>query len=271
MRTTFRPAGGLLFVVLILLMAACDENATEPEDTFDVTNGNAHCGLVAGYIVNTSGEGLPNARVSISPAPVARLEGLSSHASMASFINYPNPFTTDTYFAYYLTGTEDHTLRIRVYDLHQNLLRQIDGATGTEGAHLVYFDGLDDQEESLPVGLMPCEIVCQHSGGTDSLRIALAKGINISDQGGLDSYSVGTGADGLYIIDDLPLNIRLMQTTTYAPQEELVYPENWPYIDIETILSNRFIVSATKPGYTAMSDTVTLSLGGVTRLDLTLQ
>jgi hypothetical protein len=271
MRTYFLPVAGILILVMILLTAACDEKATEPEETFDVTNGNEHCGLVAGYIVNTSGEGLSNARVTISPAPAARSKEFAAYLSMASFINYPNPFTTDTYFAYYLTGTEDHSLEIRVYDLHQNLLRRFEGAPGTEGAHLFYFDGLDDRDDPLPNGLMPCEIVCQHPGGTDSMRIALAKGINISDQGGLDSYSIGTGADGLYIIDDLPLDIRLMQTTTYAPHEQLVYPENWPYIDIGTIVSNRFIVSATKPGYTAMSDTVTLSPGGVTRLDLTLR
>jgi hypothetical protein len=271
MRIRFRTAGGLFLLMTILLMAACDENATEPEETFDVTNDNEHCGLAAGYIVNASGEGLPNARVSISPVPGARSKGLSADASLSSFINYPNPFTTDTYFAYYLTGTEEHTVSIRVYDLHQNLLRQFEGVPGTEGAHLFYFDGLDDQEESLPNGLMPCEIVSQHPGGTDSLYIALAKGINISDQGGLESYSVGTGADGLYIIDDLPLEIRLMQTTTFAPQAELVYPENWPYTEVEWVLSNRFIVLASKPGYTAAGDTVTLSPGGVSRLDLTLQ
>jgi len=271
MRSHFRPAGGILLLLAILLAAACDEKATEPEETFDVTNENEYCGLVAGYIVNTSGEGLPNARVTISPAPDAKSGRLSAQTAMTSFVNFPNPFTTDTHFAYYLSTTEDYSIVIRVYDLHQNLLRQFDGVHGTMGAHLLYFDGHDDQEEPLPTGLMPCEVVCQYPGGTDSLRFALAKSINISDQGGLESYSVGTGADGLYIIDDLPVNMRLIQTATFAPQEDLVYPNNWPYAEIDWELTDRFIISASKTGYTAMSDTVTLNPGGVTRLDMTLR
>jgi len=271
MRTSFRSAGGVLILAVILLAAACDENATEPEETFDVTNENEYCGLVAGYIVDAAGEGLYKAQVSISPAPSAWSKRLSSTASMSNFINYPNPFTGDTHFAYYLTGTEDHTIQIRIYDLHQNLLRQIDDAPGSEGAHLFYLDGLDDQEELLPDGLMPCEIICQHPGGADSLRIALAKDINISDQGGLESYTVSTAADGKYIIADLPLNIQMMQTTTLNPQEDLVYPDNWPYTEINWTLSDLFIISAAKSGYTATTDTVSLEPGGVTRLDLTLR
>jgi len=271
MKTNIRPAGGILILAIALFLAACDKKTTEPEETFDVTNDNEYCGLVAGYIGGSAGTDLSNIRVSISPAPTARLSDLSSSAALSSFINYPNPFITDTHFTYYLTGSDEPAITIRVYDLHHNLLRRFDGALATGGAHLFYFDGLDDQDEPLPEGLMPCEIITQSASGTDSLRIALARGVNISDQGGLESYTVTTGSDGKYIIDDVPLDIRLMQTTIFAPQEEWAYPSNWPYMEIEWTLTDRFIVSASKTGYTTVSDTVTLNPGGVTRLDLTLR
>ena len=271
MRTNIWPAGIILVLVIALFSAACDKKTTQPEETFDVINDNEYCGLVAGYISGSDGIDLSNVRVSISPVPTARLGDLSSSAALSSFINYPNPFTTDTHFTYYLSGSDEHTVTIRVYDLQHNLLRRFDGIPGTGGAHLFYFDGLDDQDESLPGGLMPCEIITQSTSGTDSLRIALAKDVNISDQGGLESYTVTAGSDGKYIIDDVPLDIRLLQTTIFAPLEEWIYPSNWPYMEIEWMLTNRFIVSANKTGYAIVSDTVTLNPGGVARLDLTLR
>jgi hypothetical protein len=269
---TWRAWGAIVLVMSTLLfMATCDKNATEPEETFDVTNDNEFCGMVAGYIRSSAGTGLSNARISISPAPATRLGDLSSREALSDFINYPNPFTMDTYFAYYLTGTDEHTMTISVYDLQCTLLRRFAEAPGTQGAHLIYFDGLDDQNEPLPEGLILCEVVAQGAGGTDSLGIALAKGINISDQGGLESYTVTTASDGKYIIGDVPLNIRLLQTATFTPQQELTYPENWPYVETGWTLTDRFLVSASKTGYTTVNDTVTLSPGGVTRQDFTLR
>ncbi len=270
MRTNFRSAGGILILVLILLAIACDEKATEPEESFDVTNGNQYCGLVAGYIKSSEGNGLSGARVSIYPLPAARLEQPAGVTSMSRFFNYPNPFSNDTYFIYYLSGSGEHAITIRIYDLHHNLLRQLDGVPGQPGDQLYHFDGLDNQQETLPGGLMPCEVIAQHAEGTDSMRIALAKGINISDHGGLESYSVTTASDGKYIINDIPLNIQLLQTTTFAPQQELS-PDNWPYVEIARNLNDRFIVSAEKSGYSVVSDTVTLTPGGVTRSDMTLR
>jgi hypothetical protein len=256
-----------------LLVAAmllnCDEKATEPEDTLDVTNDNDFCGMVAGYVRNSSGTALSDVRISIFPVPTSLTGKSSSTSSFSYFFNYPNAFTSDTYFVYYLSGQDEHTIIISVYDLHQNLLRRIDDVPGIIGPHLLHFDGLDDQDEPLPEGLLPCEVVAQSTSETDSLRIALAKGINITDQGGLESYAVHTGSDGKYIIGDLPLHIKLLATTTFAPDEEL-NQNNWPYVEIGRTLTDRFIVSASRTGYTTASDTVTLTPGGVKRLDMTL-
>jgi hypothetical protein len=252
------------------MMTSCDKKASQPEDTFNVTNENAHCGLVAGLVRNTSGAGLSGATVTISPARPSRMNLPASVSSLSSFYNYPNPFTSDTYFAYYLTGTDQHTMTISVYNLNHELLRQFHDAPGTEGAHLYHFDGLDTAQEPLPEGLFPCRIVVQGMQETDSLFIALSKNVNISDEGGLTSYTTFSAADGQYIIADVPLNILLQATTTFAPDLELSYPENWPYVETGWTLSDHFIVSASKTGYAVVSDTVTLNPGGVTRLDMAL-
>jgi hypothetical protein len=250
--------------------AGCNDKATEPKETFDVTNDNEHCGLVAGYVRDAAGAALSGAAVSISPAPAGRSESAPKTGSLSSFVNFPNPMISDTYFAYYLLGSEQHTVTISVYDLHEGLQRRFSNAPHEEGPNLLYFDGLDEQEEELPEGLYPCEVVIQYGQQTDSLRMAISKGVNISDEGGLHSYTVTTSSDGKYIIADVPLHLKLQTTTTFAPDQNLHYPQNWPYVEIGWNVTDRFIVSATKSGYAAVRDTIDLGSGSVSRLDLTL-
>ncbi|MCK4273105.1 hypothetical protein KAX22_10650, partial [bacterium] len=82
---------------------------------------------------------------------------------------------------------------------------------------------------------------------------------------------VSTPSSGKYVIEDVPLNILLHNTIVVAPLHPISYPDNWPYSEATWELTDRFIVSASKQGYTAAVDTVTLTEGQVTRLDFTLQ
>lgn len=253
------------------LLISCQEKGTEPKDELNVSNDNPHCGLVAGFVRNSAGQGVEGATVSISPAASAPARGTHAPKSLASFLNYPNPFTSDTYFIYYLSDEEALTVRISLFDLHQELQREFTDAPAAKGANKLYFDGLDNQQELLPNGLYPCEILVQSAGGTDSLRIALAKNVNIASEGGLQSYTATTESDGKYVIANVPLNILLQTTTTFAPEDSLVYPVNWPYVETLWEVTDRFGVSARKEGYAAAEDTVTLTPGRVTRVDFSLK
>jgi hypothetical protein len=257
-------------LILALSLTACDEKASQPEDGLNVTNENAHCGLVAGFVRDAAGQNLRGASVSISPLPSARVQATSEATSISSFINYPNPFTMDTHFAYFLIGAGPHTVHISIYNLHQELQREFSDAPGAEGPNKLHFDGLDLEEEALVDGLYPCEVRVQSGGDTDSVRFALSKNINISDMGGLQSYNTSTPSDGKYVIADLPLDIRLLATINYDPEDTLEYPSNWPYIETGWTITDRFLVSASKNGYITESDTVTLTAGSVTRKDFTL-
>ncbi|MFC1683227.1 hypothetical protein ACFL0G_03365 [Candidatus Zixiibacteriota bacterium] len=260
-----------LILILTLMLLACDEKTSQPEDGLNVSNDNPHCGLVAGFIRDANGQNLRGASVSISPLPSARIQSNAEIGSISSFINYPNPFTLDTHFAYYLIGAGSHTVHISIYNLHQELQREFSSAPGAEGPNKLYFDGLDTEEEMLGDGLYPCEVRVQSGGDTDSVRFTLSKSVNISDMGGLQSYSVDTPSDGKYVIDDVLLNIRLLTTINYDPEDTLEYPSNWPYIETGWTITDRFLISASKDGYSTESDTVTLTAGRVIRKDLTLR
>jgi len=259
------------FLMAFVVFMACEKKTTQPSDEFDVTNDNAHCGLVGGFVRRASGENLEEATVSIAPAPAVRLSPAPNLTSLSSFLNYPNPFTSDTYFAYRLSGAGPHTVTIAIYNLHHELQRTFSEAPALEGANQLLFDGLDDEETPLPQGLYPCHVVVQWPDGADSLWIYLSKGINISDEGGLTSYTTSTLSDGKYVISDVPLNIALQTTTTFAPDQPIEYPANWPYVETSWTLHDRFVVTASKTGYTTVRDTVALGPGAVTRLDFALQ
>lgn len=186
-------------------------------------------------------------------------------------MNYPNPFVSDTYFTYFISGTAAQTVRISIYNLHQQLLRQFPNAPTASGPNMLHFNGLDDQEEVLPDGLYPCEVMALTDGDTATARIALSKNVNISSEGGLQSYKVTTPSNGKYVIEDVLLNILLQTTTTMSPSDTLMYPVNWPSIEILWELTDLFEVSASKEGYSTDVDTVALTAGRVTRVDFTLK
>lgn len=271
-----KPKAWYILLMLTALLAgqlliSCDEKGTEPEDALNVSNNNPHCGLVAGFVRSSEGEGLEDVTVSIFPASSARAQGVRGSEALSQFLNYPNPFTSDTYFIYYLVGPEAHTMKISIYNLYQELQREFTGAPTAEGANKFYFDGLDLQEEALPDGLYPCEVLVFFPEDTASARIALSKNVNITADGGLQSYRVTTKSNGKYVIADVPMNILLQATTTFSPEDTLYYPGNWPYVETLWELSDHFVVSASKQGYDAVEDTVILTEGLVTRNDFTLR
>jgi len=264
----------LLSLIALLvgpLLMGCGKKGTEPEDELNVSNTNPHCGLVAGFVRNSGGENLEGATVSISPAPPARIQGAQRSEFLSSFMNYPNPFTSDTYFTYRLDVEAVQMVRIFVYNLRRELLREFPNAPTTKGPNKLYFDGLDLQGEVLPNGLYPCEVLALSEGDTARARIALSKSINIASQGGLQSYTVTTQSNGKYVSADVPLNILLQTTNVFSPQDTLSYPGNWPYAETTWELTHRFVISATKEGYAAAVDTATLTAGRVTRVDFTLK
>ena len=254
-----------------LLLVGCNDKGTGPEDGLNVSNNNQYCGLVAGFVKNSTGANLEGVTVCISPAPSARIQAAAESQSLSGFMNYPNPFTSDTYLTYFLGTETTQSVSISIYDLRHDLRQEFLDASTAQGPNKIYFNGQDLQDSVLVDGLYPCEITAVFSGDTTTVKIALSKGINIASEGGLQSYTVSTPSGGKYIIEDVPLNILLHNTIVVAPLHPISYPDNWPYSEATWELTDRFIVSASKQGYTAAVDTVTLTEGQVTRLDFTLQ
>ena len=262
-----KPKSCILFAFVVLLLSTlligCDDKATEPENGLDVTNTNPYCGMVAGFVKNSNGKDLGGARVSITtiePIPPPGTQHM-----------YPNPFSTYTYFTYYLANGPAQSVQISVYNLQRELMREFPNAPTAEGPNKVYFDGLDTQGEILPNGLYPCEILVLFSGDTSSTRIALSKNVDIAGEGGLQSYTVTTQSDGKYVIANVPLNILLHSTTVMAPLDSIFYPGNWPYPETSWELTDHFEISASKEGYATATNTIHLVEGQVTRVDFTLQ
>jgi flagellar hook assembly protein FlgD len=263
----------IAFAALLLspLLTGCNEKATEPEDELDVTNTNPYCGMVAGFVKNSSGTGLGTATVSITPIGSGKSQTSQHQGHLQSFLNYPNPFTTHTYFTYYLADEAAQSVTISVYNLQRELMREFLDAPTVEGPHKVYFDGLDDQEEPLPNGLYPCEVLVLSPGDTSSVRMALSKNVNVAGEGGLQSYTVTTQSNGKYVIANVPLNILLQSTNVVAPLDSIEHPNNWPFPETSWQLTDHFEISVSKGGYTTATDTAHLGEGQVTRVDFTLQ
>ncbi len=261
----------LAALLLGFLLMGCNDKGTGPEDGLNVSNSNQYCGLVAGFVKNSTGANLEGVTVCISPAPSARIQAAAESQSLSGFMNYPNPFTSDTYLTYFLGTQTAQSVSISIYDLRHDLQQEFLDASTAQGPNKIYFNGQDLQDSVLVDDLYPCEITAVFSGDTTTVKIALSKGINIASEGGLQSYTVSTPSGGKYIIEDVPLNILLHNTIVLAPLDTISYPGNWPYSEATWELTDRFIISASKQGYTAAVDTVTLTEGQVTRLDFTLQ
>jgi hypothetical protein len=263
----------LLAAVLLAaaVLLTCDEKTTAPEEGLNVTNENPHCGLVAGFVKDASGENLSTATVSIFPASPSRAQNATGTMNLSGFMNYPNPFTSDTHITYRLDAPSSQSVNIAVYDLHHQLLRALHDAPTAQGSHKVHFDGCDSQDSTLANGLYPCDLVVTYPGGRDSVRIILSKGVNIDSEGGLQSYTTSSSSDGKYVIADIPLHMMLQATNILAPRDTIHYPENWPYVTAGWTLTDRFVVSASKVGYGTAIDTVTLIAGQVVRTDFTLR
>ncbi len=181
--------GWHIFLALVILwngalLLNCKDKGTQPQDSLDVSNDNPHCGLLAGFVKSASGKGLGGVTVSISPLAQTQPKGEQGRTSLSGFMNYPNPFMSDTHLTYFLSAAGASMVRVSIYDLQQELLCSFPNAPTDAGPNKLYFDGLNEADEMLPNGLYPCEILASSAGQTDSLRIALSKGINIAAQGG---------------------------------------------------------------------------------------
>jgi hypothetical protein len=267
-------ARALIALLGVYLLLNCGEKSTQPEDELNVSNDNPFCGLVAGFVRDSSGEGLQGVTVCITPVPPARVQSTQGIELLQSFMNYPNPFSSHTYFTYFLIDHQVQGVRISIYNLRHELVRQFLDAPTSLGPHhpnKLYFDALDQQGEILPDGLYPCEALVLSPEDTASTQVALAKGINVPSEGELQSYMVTTQSDGKYVIADVLLNILLRITNVVAPEDSINYPENWPYAERDLEIGEQFILQASSTGYAAATDTVTLAAGQVTRADFTLR
>jgi len=256
------------------LLFNCGKKGTEPGDELNVSNDNLHCGLVAGFVKNTAGEGLPGVTVDITPILTTPVKSIPHFKYLHSFLNYPNPFSFDTYFTYFLIDEQVQAVRITIYNLRHELMRQFPDAPtaiGVDNPNKLYFDGLDHQDDPLPDGLYPCEALVLSTEDTASTRVALAKGVSISPMGELQCYTAATGSDGKYVIADVLLNTLLRITNVVAPEDSIHYPENWPYTERDMPIGEQFILKASKLGYADAADTITLSAHQVTRVDFTLR
>ena len=70
--------------------------------------------------------------------------------------NYPNPFNPSTTIRYELPGAT--TVRVRVYDLHGALVRDLFDGKQEAGLQRVVWDGLDEQGVAVASGVYLCAV-----------------------------------------------------------------------------------------------------------------
>jgi len=80
---------------------------------------------------------------------------VESESQLMSFYNYPNPFSTETPFAFNLTGaTVPEELRIKIYTVAGRLVRDLSAQDGTmrTGLNRIPWDGRDEDGDALANG-----------------------------------------------------------------------------------------------------------------------
>ena len=67
------------------------------------------------------------------------------------FINFPNPFSDETYFTYQIPNHSHLPIDIiiKIFDLNGKLLKKID-QIGDAGFNSIYWDGKDDNNNLIP-------------------------------------------------------------------------------------------------------------------------
>ena len=67
------------------------------------------------------------------------------------FINFPNPFSDETYFTYQVPNNSHLPIDIilKIFDLNGKLLKKIH-STGNAGFNSIYWDGKDDNNNLIP-------------------------------------------------------------------------------------------------------------------------
>jgi hypothetical protein len=70
---------------------------------------------------------------------------------LENVLNYPNPFSTSTYFTFQLNQSAD--IQIKIYTVNGLLIRKLDGITGNPGFNAVPWDGMDEAGDSIANGV----------------------------------------------------------------------------------------------------------------------
>jgi flagellar hook assembly protein FlgD len=92
--------------------------------------------------------------------------------------NYPNPFSRDTYFTFYLTGSEPpEELSIRIFTVAGRRIREIILPRGTvqPGLNKIHWDGRDADGDELANGYYFYQVMVRGNGKTETTIQKLAK------------------------------------------------------------------------------------------------
>ena len=87
---------------------------------------------------NSTGANLEGVTVCISPAPSARIQAAAESQSLSGFMNYPNPFTSDTYLTYFLGTQTAQSVSISIYDLRRDLQQEFLDASTAQGPNKIF-------------------------------------------------------------------------------------------------------------------------------------
>lgn len=85
--------------------------------------------------------------------------------------NYPNPFNPKTTIPYDLS--EDAFVRLRVYDVHGRLIRELVNGVRLAGPHLAFWSGRDSEERPVASGVYFYRV--ETGGGSVARRMVLAR------------------------------------------------------------------------------------------------
>jgi len=82
---------------------------------------------------------------------------------LQNVVNYPNPFTTDTYFTFQTLGSTGSEILIKIYTIGGRLIKTIEGnLVNSDGFNKIHWDGRDEDGDEIANGVYPYKLIIKN-------------------------------------------------------------------------------------------------------------